>query len=125
RNADGGFGHFPGGPPKMDGVIFNLPSLIQAGWGPGARLVWRNPNTQAWGMPSQPGVNYTWFGTESPWDCGVPFSSDPPSRHFSFLVSFHTSLSMLLPATIQSAFSCTKTLAAWRGAHGVFATSCQ
>jgi hypothetical protein len=40
-------------------------------------------------------------------------------------VSFQTSLSMLLPATSHSAPSCANTLAAWRGRHGVFGTSCQ
>src|SRR5262249_8581830 len=43
------------------------------------------------------------------------------SRHWSF----HTSLSMLLPATIHRALSCTNTLAAWRGFHGVWGNSYQ
>ena len=39
--------------------------------------------------------------------------------------SFHTSLSILLPAITHSALRWTQTLAAWRGAHGVSGSSCQ
>src|SRR5262245_9322784 len=52
---------------------------------------------------------------------------DPPTliQAYFLRVNLQTSLSMLLPATIQRAPSWTKTLAAWRGRQGVLGTSCQ
>ena len=32
RNADGGFGHFPGSPSDLDAVYFQVGTLVLAGW---------------------------------------------------------------------------------------------
>ena len=58
RNADGGFGHFPGRPSDMDAVYFQFGTLIQAGYVPGARLDLPDAHTLGWGHAMQPGRDY-------------------------------------------------------------------
>jgi geranylgeranyl transferase type-2 subunit beta len=58
RNADGGFGHFPGRPSDMDAVYFQLGALIMAGRVPGARLDLPDAHTLGWGHAMQPGRDY-------------------------------------------------------------------
>ena len=55
RNADGGFGHFPGRPSDMDAVYFQLGTLIMAGRVPGARRDLPDAHTLGWGHAMQPG----------------------------------------------------------------------
>ena len=58
RNADGGFGHFPGRPSDMDAVYFQFATLIQAGRVPSARRDLPDAHTFGWGHAMQPGRNY-------------------------------------------------------------------
>ena len=58
RNADGGFGHFPGRRSDMDAVYFQLGTLIMAGRVPGARLDLPDAHTLGWGHAMQPGRDY-------------------------------------------------------------------
>jgi geranylgeranyl transferase type-2 subunit beta len=58
RNADGGFGHFPGWHSDVDAVYFQLGTLIQAGRLPGAKLDLDDGHTLSWGHAMQPGRNY-------------------------------------------------------------------
>lgn len=58
RNADGGFGHFPGWHSDMDAVYFQLGTLIQAGRLPGAKLDLPDGHTLSWGHAMQPGRIY-------------------------------------------------------------------
>ena len=58
RNADGGFGHFPGRHSDMDAVYFQLGTLIMAGRVPGARLDLPDAHTLGWGHAMQPGREY-------------------------------------------------------------------
>jgi geranylgeranyl transferase type-2 subunit beta len=57
RNADGGFGHFPGRHSDMDAVYFQLGSLIQAGRIPGARKDLEG--TGGWGHAMDPAWTYS------------------------------------------------------------------
>jgi geranylgeranyl transferase type-2 subunit beta len=59
RNADGGFGHFPGYHSDMDAVYFQLGTLIQAGRVPGVRKDLPDAHTLGWGHAMQPGWDYT------------------------------------------------------------------
>ena len=59
RNADGGFGHFPGRPSDMDAVYFNFGAMIQAGLAPSARTDLPDAHTLAWGHAMTPGKVYT------------------------------------------------------------------
>ncbi len=59
RNADGGFGHYPGRPSDMDAVYFQFGTLIQAGWVPGVRRDLVDAQTLSWGHAMQPGKVYT------------------------------------------------------------------
>jgi geranylgeranyl transferase type-2 subunit beta len=54
RNADGGFGHFPGRPSDMDAVYFQFATLIQAGKIPGAPRDLPDAHTLGWGHAMQP-----------------------------------------------------------------------
>jgi geranylgeranyl transferase type-2 subunit beta len=58
RNADGGFGHFPGRRSDMDAVYFQLGTLIMADRVSGARLDRPDAHTLGWGHAMQPGRNY-------------------------------------------------------------------
>jgi geranylgeranyl transferase type-2 subunit beta len=58
RNADGGFGHFPGRPSDMDTVYFQLGALIMAERVPGARLDLPDAQTLGWGHAMRPGRDY-------------------------------------------------------------------
>jgi len=58
RNADGGFGHYPGWASDMDAVYFQFGSLIQAGRAPEARLDIPDAHTLSWGHAMQPGKAY-------------------------------------------------------------------
>ena len=58
RNADGGFGHYPGWASDMDAVYFQFGSLIQAGRVPAARLDIPDAHTLSWGHAMQPGKAY-------------------------------------------------------------------
>jgi prenyltransferase beta subunit len=58
RNADGGFGHFPGWHSDMDAVYFQFGTLIQAGRLPGAHLDLPDGHTLSWGHAMQPGRVY-------------------------------------------------------------------
>jgi geranylgeranyl transferase type-2 subunit beta len=58
RNADGGFGHFPGWHSDMDAVYFQMATLIQAGRVPGARTDLADAHTLGWGHAVQPGRRY-------------------------------------------------------------------
>jgi hypothetical protein len=58
RNADGGFGHFPGRPADMDAVYFQFATLIQAGRVPSARRDLADAHTLGWGHAMQPGRTY-------------------------------------------------------------------
>jgi geranylgeranyl transferase type-2 subunit beta len=59
RNADGGFGHFPGRPSDMDAVYFQFGTLIQAGRVPNGRRDLPDAHTLGWGHAMQPGRKYT------------------------------------------------------------------
>jgi prenyltransferase/squalene oxidase-like repeat protein len=54
RNADGGFGHFPGRHSDMDAVYFQFGTLIQAGRVPGAPRDLPDAHTLGWGHAMQP-----------------------------------------------------------------------
>jgi prenyltransferase beta subunit len=58
RNADGGFGHYPGLPSDMDAVYFQLGTLIQAGRIPGTNFHLPDAETLSWGHVMQPGRIY-------------------------------------------------------------------
>ena len=58
RNADGGFGHYPGWHSDMDAVYFQFGTLIQAGRAPGARLDLTDAHTLSWGHAMKPGQRY-------------------------------------------------------------------
>ena len=58
RNADGGFGHFPGRPSDMDAVYFQFGTLIQTGSVPGARTDLPDAHLLSWGHAMQPGKIY-------------------------------------------------------------------
>jgi geranylgeranyl transferase type-2 subunit beta len=58
RNADGGFGHFPGRPSDMDAVYFQFGTLIQTGAVPGARADLPDAHLLSWGHAMQPGKIY-------------------------------------------------------------------
>jgi geranylgeranyl transferase type-2 subunit beta len=58
RNADGGFGHYPGRHSDMDAVYFQFGTLIQAGRLPAARLDLADGHTLSWGHAMQPDKVY-------------------------------------------------------------------
>ena len=58
RNADGGFGHFPGWPSDMDAVYFQFGTLIQAGRIAQARFDLPDAHTLSWGHAMMPGKVY-------------------------------------------------------------------
>lgn len=58
RNADGGFGHFPGRPSDMDAVYFQFGTLIQTGSVPGARADLPDGQVLSWGHAMRPGEVY-------------------------------------------------------------------
>ncbi len=58
RNADGGFGHYPGWHSDMDAVYFQLGTLVQAGQVPAANLDLPDAHTLGWGHALQPGKTY-------------------------------------------------------------------
>jgi len=58
RNADGGFGHFPGRPSDMDAVYFQFGTLLQAGRVPGM-LDLPDAHTLGWGHAMRPGRVYS------------------------------------------------------------------
>jgi geranylgeranyl transferase type-2 subunit beta len=58
RNADGGFGHYPGRHSDMDAVYFNFGAMIQAGMVPGATLNLPDAHTLGWGHAMKPGETY-------------------------------------------------------------------
>lgn len=58
RNADGGFGHYPGRHSDMDAVYFQFGTLIQAGRLPTAKLDLPDGETLSWGHAMQPGKIY-------------------------------------------------------------------
>jgi geranylgeranyl transferase type-2 subunit beta len=57
RNADGGFGHFPGRPSDMDAVYFQFGTILQAGWIPGVRDDTPDARLLGWGHAMRPGRN--------------------------------------------------------------------
>jgi hypothetical protein len=58
RNADGGFGHYPGRHSDMDAVYFQFGTLIQAGRLPAAKLDLPDGHTLSWGHAMQPDKVY-------------------------------------------------------------------
>lgn len=62
RNADGGFGHFPGRPSDLDAVYFQFGTLIQTGAVPGVRNNLPDAHLLGWGHAMQPGKNYKAVG---------------------------------------------------------------
>lgn len=58
RNADGGFGHYPGWHSDMDAVYFQFGTLIQAGRVPGVRHDLPDPHTLSWGHAMEPDKCY-------------------------------------------------------------------
>jgi hypothetical protein len=58
RNADGGFGHYPGWHSDMDAVYFQFGTLIQAGRAP-ARRDLPDAHTLSWGHAMQPATSYS------------------------------------------------------------------
>lgn len=50
RNADGGFGHYPGSPSDVDGIYFTVGTLVIAGWLPPARPLPADPHLLSWGL---------------------------------------------------------------------------
>jgi len=58
RTADGGFSHFPGEHSDVDAVYFQLGTLIQAGWIPGADFNLPDAETLSWGHAMKPGKIY-------------------------------------------------------------------
>jgi prenyltransferase beta subunit len=58
RNADAGFGHYPGWHSDMDAVYFQFGTLIQAGRIPGANFDLRDAETLSWGHAMKPGTIY-------------------------------------------------------------------
>ncbi len=58
RNADGGFGHYPGRHSVMDAVYFQFGTLIQAGRLPTAKLNLPDGHTLSWGHAMQPDKVY-------------------------------------------------------------------
>jgi len=58
RNADGGFGHFPGRPSDMDAVYFQFGTLIQTDSVPGARSDLPDAHVLSWGHAMRPGKVY-------------------------------------------------------------------
>lgn len=58
RNADGGFGHYPGWHSDMDAVYFQFGTLIQAGRVPRPRLKLPDAQTLSWGHAMQPDKIY-------------------------------------------------------------------
>jgi geranylgeranyl transferase type-2 subunit beta len=49
RNADGGFGHFPGSPSDADAVYFQVGTLVMAGFLRPAEPLPRDPHLLSWG----------------------------------------------------------------------------
>ncbi len=49
RNADGGFGHFPGSTSDADAVYFHVGTLVMAGYLPPVDPLPRNPHLLSWG----------------------------------------------------------------------------
>jgi geranylgeranyl transferase type-2 subunit beta len=58
RNADGGFGHYPGLPSDMDAVYFQFGTLIQADRIPGTNFNLPDAETLSWGHVMKPGTIY-------------------------------------------------------------------
>jgi geranylgeranyl transferase type-2 subunit beta len=58
RNADGGFGHYPGSHSDMDAVYFQFGTLIQCGRVPSAKRDLRDAQTLSWGHAMEPGKIY-------------------------------------------------------------------
>lgn len=58
RNADGGFGHYPGWHSDMDAVYFQFGVLIQAELIPGVRDDLPDAHTLSWGHALRPGRKY-------------------------------------------------------------------
>ena len=58
RNADGGFGHYPGRHSDMDAVYFQFGTFIQAGRLPAAKLDLPDGHTLSWGHAMQPDKVY-------------------------------------------------------------------
>jgi prenyltransferase beta subunit len=57
RNADGGFGHYPGSPSDADAVYFQAGTLVMAGILPPARPLPPEPHLLGWGHLFPPPVN--------------------------------------------------------------------
>jgi geranylgeranyl transferase type-2 subunit beta len=55
RNADGGFGHFPGSPSDMDAVYFQVGTLVMAGFLKPAEPLPRDADLLGWGHLMEPG----------------------------------------------------------------------
>ncbi|MGH7140247.1 MAG: hypothetical protein ACREHD_31295 [Pirellulales bacterium] len=51
RNADGGFGHFPGSPSDADANYFQVGTLVMAGWLPPVDPLPPDAHLLSWGMP--------------------------------------------------------------------------
>ncbi len=49
RNADGGFGHFPGSPSDADAVYFQVGTLVLAGWLKPAEKLPHDAHLLGWG----------------------------------------------------------------------------
>ena len=49
RNADGGFGHYPGSPSDADAVYFQVGTLVLARWLPPAKELPKNAHLLGWG----------------------------------------------------------------------------
>ncbi|HVS36864.1 MAG TPA: hypothetical protein VMS17_14990, partial [Gemmataceae bacterium] len=59
RNAEGGFGQFPGRPSDVDAASFQCGTLIQAARAPGAPRDLADADTLGWGHAMQPGRVYS------------------------------------------------------------------
>jgi hypothetical protein len=53
RNADGGFGHFPGSPSDADAVYFQVGTLVMAGFLRPADPLPKDPQLLSWGTTSR------------------------------------------------------------------------
>jgi geranylgeranyl transferase type-2 subunit beta len=79
RNADGGFGHFPGSTSDADAVYFQVGTLVMAGFLPSAEPLPKDPHLLSWGhlMPPKSRQNGARLALALPgWVAAVAFSPD-------------------------------------------------
>jgi geranylgeranyl transferase type-2 subunit beta len=80
RNADGGFGHFPGSTSDADAVYFQVGTLVMAGWLKAADPLPPDPHLLSWGHlmppPKTPGGTARLSLKLPGWVAAVAFSPD-------------------------------------------------